>query len=225
MSVYANQTNASPGSSFFALAGSGGGGGTPSNWSSYPALTTITYSGEGGIANLTTVNALTAVSTLQLSAANLTVSSINAAVYPPAGGSASNWSQYPAINTITYTTGGGIANFSEVVADTSLSTPTVYATQVTTANISLETINGSAYPPAASGPIVGTLPIPADSTTVTSETIAGITGSSIITGTLTSSSACQIVSLQPGTNEFTIDVTPGAPSATRFNYAIYPAAT
>lgn len=159
MSVYSNQTNASPGTSFFAAAGSGGG--SASDWSQYPAISTISYSSGGGVANLTTVNALTAVSTLQLSAANLTVSSINAAVYPPA----------------------------------------------------------------ASAPIVGTLPIPAESTTVTTETIAGITANSIIIGTLTSSSACQIVTLTPGSNVFTIDVTPGAPSATRFNYVIYPAAT
>jgi hypothetical protein len=155
MSVYTNQTNASPGDSFFSAAGSGGGG-TPSNWSQYPAISTITYSGAGGIANFTTLNALTAVSS-----PSLLVSSINNAVYPPA----------------------------------------------------------------SSTPIVGTIPIPADSTTVTTETIAGITTNSIIIGTLTSSSACQIVTLTPGSNQFTIDVTPGAPSSTRFNYVIYPAAT
>jgi hypothetical protein len=220
MSVYPNQTNATLTDSYFAAAGSGGGGGTPSNWSSYPALSTITYSGAGGIANLTTVNALTSVST-----PSLLVSSINNAAYPPGGGGTpSNWSSYPALSAITYSDGGGEANFTTVSAVTSLSTPTVYASQVTTANLSTETINGSAYPP-ASGLIVGTLPIPADSTTVTTETIAGITTNSIIIGTLTSSSACQIVSLTPGSNEFTIDVTPGAPSATRFNYVIYPAAT
>jgi len=155
MSVYPNQTNATPSSSFFAAAGSGGGG-TPSNWSSYPALSTITYSGAGGIANFTTLNALTRVST-----PNLLVSSINNAIYPPA----------------------------------------------------------------SSGPIVGTLPIPADNTTLTSE-IAGVTGSSVITGIYTSSDASVIVSaLTPGTNEITITLSSTAPPGSRFNYAIFPAAT
>jgi hypothetical protein len=81
MSVYPNQTNATLTDSYFAAAGSGGGGGTPSNWSSYPALSTITYSGAGGIANLTTINALTRIST-----PSLFISSINNASYPPAAG-------------------------------------------------------------------------------------------------------------------------------------------
>jgi hypothetical protein len=156
MSVYPNQTNATLSNAFFAAAGSGGSG-TPSNWSSYPALSTITYSGAGGAANFTTINTLTSVST-----PSLLVSSINNAVYPPAGGS---------------------------------------------------------------GPIVGTLPIPADNTTLTSE-IAGVTGSSVITGIYTSSDASVIVSsLIPGTNEITINLSGAAPSGSRFNYAIYPAAT
>jgi len=155
MSVYTNQTNATSGSSFFAAAGSGGSG-TPSNWSSYPALSTITYSGAGGAANFTTLNALTSVST-----PSLLVSSINNAVYPPA----------------------------------------------------------------SSAPIVGTLPIPADNTTLTSE-IAGVTSSSVITGIYTSSDASVIISaLTPGTNEITITLSGAAPSGSRFNYAIYPAAT
>jgi hypothetical protein len=75
MSVYPNQTNSTPGDSFFSFVGSIG---TSSNWSQYPAISTITYSGAGGIANFTTLNALTAVST-----PNLLVSTINNEVYPP----------------------------------------------------------------------------------------------------------------------------------------------
>jgi hypothetical protein len=78
MSVNPNQTNASPGDAFFAAAGSGG---SISDWSLSPAISTITYSGAGGIANLSRVNVLTAVST-----PNLLVSSINNATYPPAAG-------------------------------------------------------------------------------------------------------------------------------------------
>jgi hypothetical protein len=155
MSVYTNQTNASPGDAFFAAAGSAGG--TPSNWSQYPAISTITYSGAGGIANFTTLNALTAVST-----PNLLVSTINNTIYPPAGG-------------------------------------------VT--------------------PIVGTIPIPEGSNAITPE-IIGVTGSSIITGTFTTSDATvTISSLTPGSNEITLVLTSNAPSASRFNYAIFPAAT
>jgi len=78
MSVYPNQTNDTPSNSFFAAAGSGG---SVSDWSLSPAISTITYSGAGGIANLSRVNVLTAVST-----PNLLVSSINNASYPPAAG-------------------------------------------------------------------------------------------------------------------------------------------
>jgi len=164
-----------------------------------------------------------------LAGSNITINSTNAGLVINSsgggGGSASDWSQYPAISTITYTTGGGEANFTVLNATTSLSTPIVYTTQVTTANISLETINGSAYPPASSGPIVGTLPIPADNTSLTSE-IAGVTSSSVITGIYTSSDASVIVSaLTPGSNEITITLSGAAPSGSRFNYAIYPAAT
>lgn len=78
MSVYPNQTNATLSNAYFAAAG---GSGTPSNWSQYPALSTITYSSGGGAANFTTVNALTSVST-----PSLYISSINNAAYPPAAG-------------------------------------------------------------------------------------------------------------------------------------------
>lgn len=90
MSVYNNQTNASPGDAFFAPIG-GGGGGTPSNWSLYPALSTITYSGEGGIANFAEVYALSGISTpyiiadqitsLQMAAAVFQTSTINGSPY------------------------------------------------------------------------------------------------------------------------------------------------
>jgi hypothetical protein len=180
MSVYPNQTNATPGTSFFAPIGSGGGGGSASNWYQYPALSTITYSGAGGIANFTEVYALEGLSTPQIYASTL------------------------------------VGDF--VAAITGMGAP-----EIQVDSLYVSSINNAVYPP--SGPIVGTLPIPADSTTVTTETIAGITANSIIIGTLTSSSACQIVTLTPGSNQFTIDVTPGAPSSTRFNYVIYPAAT
>lgn len=136
---------------------------------------------------------------------NITASNSFFASIDSSGGSASNWSQFPAISTISYSEGGGVANFT---------------------NLNVSSINSATYPPAGGvTPIVGTIPIPADSTTVTTETIAGITTNSIIIGTLTSSSACQIVTLTAGSNQFTIDVTPAAPSSTRFNYVIYPAAT
>lgn len=104
MSVYNNQTNVSPGSAFFAPIGGGGGGGTPSNWSSYPALTTITYSGEGGIANFTELNCLNSLSTPYILAETIESSSqitsplmatvsfqtstINGSAYPPSSGGA-----------------------------------------------------------------------------------------------------------------------------------------
>jgi len=144
MSVYTNQTNLTPGDSYFALAGSG-------------------------------------------------------------GGSASNWSQFPAISTLTYTAGGGVANFT---------------------NLLVSSINSAAYPPAGGvTPIVGTTPIPEGCNSFVTATIEGITSNSVIIGTLTASSACQITTLTPNSNYFTIDVTPAAPSASRFNYIIYPAAT
>jgi hypothetical protein len=141
MSVYPNQTNATPGGSYFALAGSG-------------------------------------------------------------GGSASDWSQFPAISTLTYAAGGGVANFT---------------------NLFVSSINSATYPPSA--PIVGTTPIPEGCNSFVTATITGITSNSVIIGTLTSASTCQITTLTPASNYFTIDLVPPAPAATRFNYTIYPAAT
>jgi hypothetical protein len=85
MSVYPNQTNATPFSSYFALAGSGGGG-SASNWYEYPALSTITYSGAGGIANFTEIYALTGLSTTyieaqQMGTYDLQVSTVNGVPY------------------------------------------------------------------------------------------------------------------------------------------------
>jgi hypothetical protein len=181
MSVYANQTNSTPFSSYFALAGSGGGG-TPSNWSSYPALSPITYSGGGGVANFTEVYTAIGISTPQIYASTI----VGADVY--------------AINTMS-------------------------AIEIQTDNLFVSSINSAAYPPVSSGPIVGTLPIPEGSNAITSE-IVGVTGSSVITGIYTSSDASiNISALTPGSNEITITLTNTAPPGSRFNYAIYPAAT
>ena len=181
MSVYANQTNATPFSSYFALAGSGGGG-TPSNWSSYPALSPITYSGGGGVANFTEVYSAIGISTPQIYA-------------------------------------------STIVGDFIAAATGVGAPEIQVDSLYVSSINNAIYPPASSGPIVGTLPIPADNTTLTSE-IAGVTSSSVITGIYTSSDTSVIItSLIPGTNEITINLSGAAPSGSRFNYAIYPAAT
>jgi hypothetical protein len=181
MSVYANQTNSTPFSSYFALAGSGGGG-TPSNWSSYPALSTITYSGAGGIANFTEVYAAVGISTPQLYASTL------------------------------------VGDF--VIGLTGIGSP-----EIQVDSLYVSSINNAIYPPAASAPIVGTLPIPEGSNAITSE-IVGVTGSSVITGIYTSSDASiNISALTPGSNEITITLTNTAPPGSRFNYAIYPAAT
>jgi len=178
MSVYANQTNATPFSSYFALAGSGGG--SPSNWSSYPALSPITYSGGGGVANFTEVYTAIGISTPQIYASTI----VGGDVY--------------AINTMS-------------------------AIEIQTDNLFVSSINSAAYPPASSGPIVGTLPIPEGSNAITPE-IIGVTGSSIITGTFTTSDATvTISSLTPGSNEITLVLTSNAPPASRFNYAIFPA--
>jgi len=174
MSVYPNQTNATPSSSFFAAAGSG-------------------------------------------------------------GGSASDWSLYPAISTITYSGAGGLAYFSGLVVDEGMNIPIIEVSTITAtgisvgslgaSNLNVSSINNAIYPPASSSPIVGTLPIPADNTTLTSE-IAGVTSSSVITGIYTSSDTSVIItSLIPGTNEITINLSGAAPSGSRFNYAIFPAAT
>lgn len=178
MSVYPNQTNATPGTSFFAPIGSGGG--SASNWYQYPALSTITYSGAGGIANFTEVYALEGLSTPQIYASTL------------------------------------VGDF--VIGVTGMGAP-----EIQVDSLYVSSINNAVYPP--SGPIVGTLPIPEGSNAITSE-ITGVTGSSVITGIYTSSDASVIISsLIPGSNEITINLSSTAPPGSRFNYAIYPAAT
>lgn len=54
-----------------------------SNWASFPALSTITYSGGGGTANLSQVNALTSMSTPQLFASTLNGFAFPVSVFPP----------------------------------------------------------------------------------------------------------------------------------------------
>lgn len=77
------------------------------SWSQYPALAPITYTGGGGVANFTNVNAATNISTLSANAQSLTVSSITG-------------------TTGDFTNG----NF----------------TNVSTATLQTSTINGRAYP-------------------------------------------------------------------------------
>jgi len=78
------------------------------SWSQYPALAPITYTGGGGVANFTNVNAATNVSTLTANAQSLSVSSITG-------------------------TGG---NFTTLGASSNVSTATLFTS----------TINGRAYP-------------------------------------------------------------------------------
>jgi hypothetical protein len=54
------------------------------SWSQYPAIAPITYTGGGGVANFTNVNAATNISTLTANTQALTVSSINGLVFPSA---------------------------------------------------------------------------------------------------------------------------------------------
>ena len=92
-----------------------------------------------------------------------------------------------------------------------------------TDNLFVSSINSAAYPPAA--PIVGTTPVPEGCNSFVTATIPGITTNSVIIGTLTASSTCQITTLTPASNYFTIDFVSPSPAASRFNYIIYPAAT
>jgi hypothetical protein len=110
MSVYTNQTNATPGDAFFAAAGSGGGG-TPSNWSQYPAISTITYSGAGGIANFTEIYALTGLSTIyidaqQINTTALDVSTVNGVPYDA--------NPAPVFGTFSFTEGDSSATVSAI---------------------------------------------------------------------------------------------------------------
>lgn len=54
------------------------------SWSQYPAIAPITYTGGGGVANFTNVNAAANVSSLTANAQALTVSSINGLTFPSA---------------------------------------------------------------------------------------------------------------------------------------------
>lgn len=68
------------------------------NWSSYPAVSTITYSGNGGTANLAAINALTSMSTPQMFASTINGFSFPTAAFPPvistAGGAITNGANY-----------------------------------------------------------------------------------------------------------------------------------
>lgn len=133
---------------------------------------------------------------------NITASNSFFASIDSSGGSASNWSQFPAISTISYSAGGGVANFT---------------------NLNVSSINSAAYPPAGGiTPIIGILIIAETTTAFETDTITGVTSNSIITGTLTSSSNIGIQTLTAQTDKFYMALTSAAPSATRFYYVIWP---
>lgn len=118
------------------------------------------------------------------------------------GGSSSNWSQFPAISAISYSAGGGVANFT---------------------NLNVSSINSAVYPPASGiTPIIGILNINETSTAFETDTITGVTSNSIITGTLTGSSNIGIQTITAQTNKFYMALTSGAPASTKFYYVIWP---
>ena len=106
------------------------------SWSQYPALAPITYTGGGGVANFTNVNAATNVSTLTANAQSLSVSSIT--------GNVANFNNFTNVSTLTANVSsitGGVANFTNVNAATNISSLTA-----NTQTLTVSSINGLAYP-------------------------------------------------------------------------------
>jgi hypothetical protein len=176
MSVYPNQTNAAPGTSFFAPIGSGGGGGSASNWYQYPALSTITYSGAGGIANFTEVYAEIGMSTPQIYASTL------------------------------------VGDF--VIGVTGIGAP-----EIQVDSLFVSSINNEVYPPSA--PIFGVHPFTEGDTSATITAI-GITPESVVLITpFGSDTSNPIVGISPSSNAFLVTLSSPATSNYYLNWVAF----
>lgn len=148
MSVYQNQTSATPYDSFFI-----------SNTDNVNIRSTINV--YDGTINAYQIN----LDAIQMdcayigpaSTATLLLNGLPVAATSSFTSSITSWSQYPAVAPITYTGGGGTANLNNVNALTAVSTATVQAgtinattavnaSAMSTATLAVSTINGAAFP-------------------------------------------------------------------------------
>lgn len=172
MSVYQNQTSATPGNSFFVA-----------NDNQVDFISSISvYNGAilTSQINLDSIQ-MDCAYLGPTSTATLLLNGIPAASVSSFTSSITTWSSYPALTPITYAAGGGTANLNNVNALTTISTATVQANTVnsvaavnagtmSTSSLSVSTINGAQFPsvvfPAllniTSAPITNGIIIPVD---------------------------------------------------------------
>jgi hypothetical protein len=140
MSVLFNQTNSTPGDSFFVL-----------NNSNINFISSINvYNGSINVSeiNLDSIRMDCAVLN---STPTLLLNGVPVAATSSFASSITTWSSYPALAPITYAVGGGTANLNNINALTSLSSATVVggtvnANTLSTATATVSSINGAPFP-------------------------------------------------------------------------------
>ena len=140
MSVYQNQTNSTPGNSYFV-----------GNTNSVDFLSSINvYNGSINVSEIN-LDAIRMDCAILNSTPTLLLNGIPVASTSSFTSSISAWASFPALAPITYTAGGGTANLNNINALTSLSSASVVggsvnANTLSTASATVSSINGAPFP-------------------------------------------------------------------------------
>lgn len=140
MSVYQNQTNSTPGNSYFV-----------SNTNSVDFLSSINvYNGSINVSEIN-LDAIRMDCAILNSTPTLLLNGVPVASTSSFTSSISAWASFPALAPITYAVGGGTANLNNINALTSLSSASVIggamnANTLSTASATVSSINGAVFP-------------------------------------------------------------------------------
>ena len=140
MSVYQNQTNSTPGNSYFV-----------GNTNSVDFLSSINvYNGSINVSEIN-LDAIRMDCAILNSTPTLLLNGIPVASTSSFTSSISAWASFPALAPITYAVGGGTANLNNINALTSLSSASVVggsvnANTLSTASATVSSINGAVFP-------------------------------------------------------------------------------
>ena len=140
MSVYQNQTNSTPGNSYFV-----------GNTNSVDFLSSINvYNGSINVSEIN-LDAIRMDCAILNSTPTLLLNGIPVASTSSFTSSISAWASFPALAPITYAVGGGTANLNNINALTSLSSASVVggsvnANTLSTASATVSSINGAQFP-------------------------------------------------------------------------------
>lgn len=145
MSVLANQTNATPNDALFLA-----------NTNNINVISSLNlYNGSLNISQIN-LDAIQMDCAYLNSTPTLLLNGVPVAATSSFASSITAWASYPALNTITYAAGGGIANLAVINALSNVSTASMIAGNGTVAqNMTVSTLNGAPYPNNANPALIG----------------------------------------------------------------------